>query len=132
MKTISRTNRSALVASALLVATLALGACASQGKPPVADLAVARTSLGQAEAAGAAQLAPVEFLNARNKLARAEAAMRDERYNDARALTAEAAADADVAERKARAMKATNAALDAQRSNAVLGSELGRTPATSP
>ncbi len=132
MKTNSRANRSALVASALLVATLALGACASQGKPPVADLAVARTSLGQAEAAGAAQLAPVEFLNARNKLARAEAAMRDERYNDARALTAEAAADADVAERKARAMKATNAALDAQRSNAVLGSELGRTPATSP
>lgn len=132
MNTNSRTNRSALVASALLVATLALGACASQGKPPVADLAVARTSLGQAEAAGAAQLAPVEFLNARNKLARAEAAMRDERYNDARALTAEAAADADVAERKARAMKATNAALDAQRSNAVLGSELGRTPATSP
>ncbi len=127
----SHLRRSTVVASALLVTTLALGACATQGEPPVADLAIARTSVSQAEAAGAAQLAPVELLNARNKLASAEAAMRDKRYDDARALTDEAAADADVAERKARAMKATNAAMEAQRSNAVLGSELSRTPATS-
>ena len=117
--------RSVLVPAAL-ASTLFLGACATQGKPPVADLAVARTSVSQAEAAGAAQLAPVEFLNARNKLASAEAAMRDERYNDARVFTDEAAADADVAERKARAMKATNAAMELQRSNAVLGNEIDR------
>ncbi len=123
-------KKSILSRSTLLVpaaaATLFLGACATQGKPPVADLAVARTSVNQAEAAGAAQLAPVEFLNARNKLASAEAAMRDERYNDARVFTDEAAADADVAERKARAMKATNAAMELQRSNAVLGNEIDR------
>ena len=115
-----------VVAAAVLVATLGLGACASQGKPPIADLAIARTSVSQAEAAGAAQLAPIEFLSARDKLARAEAAMRAERYNDARVLTDEAAADADVAERKARAVKSTNAAMELQRSNAVLGSELNR------
>jgi len=120
--------RSVLVPAAL-ASTLFLGACATQGKPPVADLAVARTSVSQAEAAGAAQLAPVEFLNARNKLASAEAAMRDERYNDARVYTDEAAADADVAERKARAMKATNAAMELQRSNAVLGNEIDRNTA---
>ena len=118
--------RSSLLVPAALASTLFLGACATQGKPPVADLAVARTSVSQAEAAGAAQLAPVEFLNARNKLASAEAAMRDERYNDARFFTDEAAADADVAERKARAMKATNAAMELQRSNAVLGNEIDR------
>jgi len=120
--------RSVLVPAAL-ASTLFLCACATQGKPPVADLAVARTSVSQAEAAGAAQLAPVEFLNARNKLASAEAAMRDERYNDARVYTDEAAADADVAERKARAMKATNAAMELQRSNAVLGNEIDRNTA---
>jgi len=118
--------RSTVLVPAALASTLFLGACATQGKPPVADLAVARSSVSQAEAAGAAQLAPVEFLNARNKLASAEAAMRDERYNDARVFTDEAAADADVAERKARAMKATNAAMELQRSNAVLGNEIDR------
>ena len=110
----------------LLASTVFVGACATQGKPPVADLAIARTSVSQAEAAGAAQFAPVEFLNARNKLASAEAAMRDERYNDARTYTDEAAADADLAERKSRAMKAANAAMELQRSNAVLGSEIDR------
>lgn len=118
--------RSTLLVPAAFAATLALGACATQGKPPVADLAVARSSVSQAEAAGAAQLAPVELLNARNKLASAEAAMRDERYNEARVFTDEAAADADVAERKARAMKATSAAMELQRSNAVLGDEIER------
>ena len=121
--------RSTVLVPAALASTLFLGACATQGKPPVADLAVARSSVSQAEAAGAAQLAPVEFLNARNKLASAEAAMRDERYNDARVYTDEAAADADVAERKARAMKATNAAMELQRSNAVLGNEIDRNTA---
>ena len=56
--------------------------------------------------------------------------MRDERYNDARRLTDEAAADADVAERKSRAVKSANAAMELQRSNAVLGNELDR--ATTP
>ena len=116
----------AIALPGLLASTLVLGACASQGKPPIADLAVARTSVNQAEAAGAAQLAPVEFLSARDKLARAEVAMRDERYNDARRLTDEAAADADVAERTARAVKATRAAQELERSNAVLGTELNR------
>ena len=118
--------RSTFLVPAVLASTLFVGACATQGPPPVADLAVARTSVTQAEAAGAAQLAPVEFLNARNKLASAEAAMRDKRYDDARVYTDEAAADADVAERKARAMKATNAAMELQRSNAVLGNEIDR------
>ncbi len=122
-------SRRSFIAPAVLACAVLLGACASQGKPPVADLAIARTSVSQAEAAGAAQFAPVEFLSARDKLARAEAAMRDERYNDARRLTDEAAADADVAERKSRAVKSANAALELQRSNAVLGNELDRATA---
>ena len=129
MNAVFRRHPRAVLVAPLLLSALLLGACATQGKPPVADLAIARTSFSQAEAAGAAQLAPVEFLTARNKLARAEAAMRDERYNDARSLTDEAAADADVAERKARAVKSANAAMELQRSNAVLGTELNRATA---
>ena len=119
-------RRNQFLVPAMLASALFVGACATQGPPPVADLAVARTSVSQADAAGAAQYAPVEFLNARNKLASAEAAMRDKRYDDARAYTDEAAADADLAERKSRAMKATSAAMELQRSNAVLGSEIDR------
>ncbi|MEO8938343.1 MAG: DUF4398 domain-containing protein [Burkholderiaceae bacterium] len=122
----SRLNRRTLFVPAILSCAVLLGGCASQGKPPVADLAIARTSVSQAEAAGAAQYAPVEFLSARDKLARAESAMREERYNDARRLTDEAAADADVAERKSRAVKSANAAMELQRSNSVLGNELNR------
>lgn len=117
---------SRLVFPTLIATALLVGACATQGPPPVADLAVARASVSQADSAGAAQYAPVEFLNARNKLASAEAAMRDKRYDDARVFTDEAAADADLAERKARAAKAASAAAELQRSNAVLGNEIDR------
>jgi Domain of unknown function (DUF4398) len=123
---ISRTSSHPMLGAAALAGFLLLGACATQGPPPVANLAVAHTSFNQAEAAGAAQYAPVEFATARDKLARADAAMRDERYNDARRLTDEAAADADVAERRTRAIKAEGAAVQLQRSNAVLGNELDR------
>ncbi len=126
MNSTSRSYRRTLLVPTVLASAVLLGACAGQGKPPIADLAVARTSVAQAEAAGAAQLAPVEFLAARDKLARAGQAMRDERYNDARRLTDEAAADADVAERTARAVKSGQAAAELQRSNAVLGNEIDR------
>ena len=125
MKVLSRSIGLRLL-PALAASAVLLGACASQGKAPVADLAIARTSVAQAEVAGAAQYAPVEFAAARDKLARAEAAMRNERYDDARRLTDEAAADADVAERAARAAKSARAAQELERSNAVLGNELNR------
>jgi hypothetical protein len=121
-------RRHAVLGAVVLSATL-LSACAMQGEPPVAGLAVARTSVSQADAAGAAQLAPVEYLAARDKLTRAETAMQNGRYNDARFLSDEAAADADLAQRKARAIKATNTAMELQRSNAVLGNELDRASA---
>ena len=128
LRTVPRCIRPAVLPAALSAALL-LGACASQGPAPVADLAVARTSLAQAESAGASQFAPVELLSARDKLSRAEVAMNDKRFNDARVLSNEATADADVAERKARAVKATKTAADLQRANAVLGTELNRVPA---
>lgn len=109
---------------------LLLGACASQGDFPTANLAVARTSVSQAEAVNASQLAPVEYQSARDKLSRAEEAARSKRYNDARGLADEAAADADLAQRKSQAAKSASAAQDLQRSNAVLNSEINRSTTT--
>ena len=106
---------------------LLLSACATSDKPPVAEIATARASIAQAESAGAVKAALVELLVAREKLRKAEAAVRDERYAPARRMAAQAEADAEVAERKARAVKAQTAAAELARSNDQLRKELERT-----
>ncbi len=112
-----------------LSAALFLGACASnEVAPPTGDLATARASITQAEAAGAGQLAPVELLAARDKLVRAEAAAQAEQFDQARHLAEEATADAELAERKARADRARRAADELKRSNATLQQEVGGRP----
>jgi len=103
-----------------------LGACASKGVAPVAELATARASIAQAESAGATQSAPVELLAARDKLSRAEAAVRDEQFEQGRRLATLAEADAELAERKSRVAKAQSAATELQRSNDLLRKELER------
>jgi multidrug resistance efflux pump len=107
-----------------LSSVLFLGACASTGVPPTAELSMARASITQAEAAGAGQLAPVELLAAREKLVRAESAIRAEQFAEARRLSEQAAADADLAERKARADKAQRMATELGRSNDTLQREI--------
>ncbi len=112
-----------------LSATLFLGACASKGPPPVDALATARAAVTQAEAAQAGELAPVELLAARDKLAQADAAVRTEDFASARRLAEQATADGVLAERKARAERARQAAAELARSNAALQQEAGkRTP----
>ncbi len=115
--------------SALAVITgafIVLAGCASKGEAPVAQLATARASITQAESAGALQSAPVEILAARDKLGRAEAAVREERYAEARRLAEEAEADAELAERKTQAAKSAAAAEELARGNAALEKELER------
>ena len=123
MNILHRSIRHAL----LVVPVIALAACAT-GEPPVAQLATARESIRQAESAGAAQLAPVDMLAARDKLSRAEVASRDKHYAEAAQLTDEATADANLAERKARTIKSQQAQRDLQQSNSVLVDELSRKP----
>lgn len=122
---LSRRSVAALAAAASIAL---LGACASKGVNPVAELATAQASISQAESAGALQLAPVEMLAARDKMNKAAAAARDERFTESRRLAEEAAADADVAERKSRAMKSTRAAEELNRANAALQQEATRKP----
>lgn len=112
-------------AAALSLAGL-LGACASTGVAPVAELATARASIAQAESAGALEAAPVELLSSREKLGKAEAAVREERFDQARRLAEQAEVDAEVAERKSRAVKAQAVAAELSRSNQMLRNELDR------
>ena len=111
---------------ALAGSAFALAGCASKGVNPVAQLATARASIAQAESAGALQLAPVELLAARDKLGKAEAAVREERYADARRLAEQAEVDAELAERKSRTAKAASAVDELARGNATLEKELER------
>ncbi|KQP22480.1 DUF4398 domain-containing protein [Pseudorhodoferax sp. Leaf267] len=109
-----------------LSAALFLGACASKGPPPTDALATARAAITQAEAAQAGQLAPVELLAARDKLVKADAAMRAEQFPEARRLANQAEADGVLAERKARAERSRQAAVELDRANAALKQEAGK------
>jgi hypothetical protein len=104
----------------------ALAACATPGEPPVAQMIGARASIAQAESAGAVERAPVELLAAREKLGKAEAASREKRFESARRWSELAEADAELAERKARAAKAQAAVTELARSNDMLRQELER------
>ena len=84
-------NRILMAGSVML-----LGACTLSGAP-TERMAVARNAVANAEAAGAAERAPVEFERARGRLERAEAAMRRRRYVEAEQFADEAAIDARLA-----------------------------------
>lgn len=120
------TTRGPAVAAAVGLAALLFTACATKGSPPLGQIATARASIAQAESAGALQASPVELLASRDKLGRAETALREERYEQARRLAEQAEVDAEVAERKTRAMKAQVAAAELGRSNEMLRQELER------
>lgn len=126
---LSRRHRRLGAAVLAMSAAFFLGGCATKGVAPVAEMATARSSITQAEAAGAGSLAPVELLAARDKLVRAQAAVATEQFSQARRLAEEASVDAELAERKARAERSRKAATELQRSNAVLQKEITGTPA---
>ncbi len=109
-----------------LAALLLLAACATVETLPAAEIAAAQAAITQAESAGAQRAAPVELLAAREKLEKADAAVRAERFGEARRLAEAAEADAMLADRKARAAKAQSAADELVRSNELLRIEAGR------
>jgi hypothetical protein len=109
-----------------LLAAMLLGACAAVDTLPAAEIAAAQAAISQAENVGAKNAAPVELLAAREKLEKADAAVREERFGDARRLAEAAEADAMLADRKARAAKAQSAAQELVRSNELLRIEAGR------
>lgn len=110
-----------------LAAVFALAACASTPAPS-AQLAVSTAAVASAGAAGGAETAPTEMRLARDKLARANAAMAAKDYDLARSLAEEAEVDAQLADVKARSGRATKAAVEVQDASRALREEMNRKP----
>jgi Domain of unknown function (DUF4398) len=102
-----------------------LVACAST-PPPNDQIAVANAAVVHAANAGAPNAAPGEMRMARDKLDRAKQAMTTNDYDLARTLAQQAQVDAQLAEAKADAIKAGQAAREVQDGNRVLREEIER------
>lgn len=111
------------VAVALGVAVL--GACASV-PPPTDQMAVSTAAIAHANAAGAAELAPLEMSLARDKMVRAQSAVASKDNAAALTLAHEAQLDAQLAESKAESIKARRSAQAMQEASRALREEMTR------
>jgi len=108
---------------AVLAAT-ALAGCATSSDAPKEQMAVANSAVDQAT--GNAAEAPAELATARDKLARANAAMARQDYVAARHLADEAAADAALAQATARSSRSSRALAEVNESIRQLQAQLNR------
>ncbi|MDO5087995.1 MAG: DUF4398 domain-containing protein [Comamonadaceae bacterium] len=107
--------------------TVALLAACSSVPPPKEEMAVAKTTVDRVTAApGTAASAAVELQAARDKLTRAQRAMHDKDYVQARRLAEQAQVDARLAESKAAAARGQQAVRELQESIRALNDELQR------
>jgi Domain of unknown function (DUF4398) len=110
----------------VLASCAALAAC-STIPAPVEQMAVSRSTVERVSSQpNAVDAAPVELQQAREKLTRAERAMTEKDYVNARRFAAEAEADARVAESKASAVRGERALGEVQQSIRTLQDEINR------
>jgi hypothetical protein len=97
-----------------LVAALILGTCGIWGctntKPPADMITQTEAEIDKAKDLGAQEHAPVELLDAEDKLAKAKAAVDQEQYAKAENILEEALIDAEYAAVKSQSAKAKSAA----------------------
>jgi chromosome segregation ATPase len=110
----------------LLLLVFGLSACATKYPPPDTEISMARSAISQAEKAGAYEAAPVELRSAREKLNQAREALNNEDNLKAMRLAEQAAADANLAEVKARAENSRKALQEIQDSIKALHDEINR------
>jgi Domain of unknown function (DUF4398) len=115
------------IAVLLVCGVIGMAGCA--GKPPLANLSQAELAVQEADTNTASQYAPLELKTAREQLADAKRAMDDEEYDEARRLADQALANAQLAEAKAGAEKARQAAAELQKSIQTLRAEVQRSSA---
>ena len=113
------------IAVSLAAGALALAACGTNPKPPVAEMAAARTLVSEARP-DAVRYAPEQLREAQAKLARAEEAMAREAYVEARRLAEQAAVDARLASSMAQSERAQMAANEVNASIRTLQQQLER------
>ena len=83
------------------VVALSIVGCASV-EPPIAQMAVTKASIANAESAGGNEFAGLEMRAAQEKFDQARRAMEKEQYAEAKLLAEQAHADAKLAEKKYR------------------------------
>jgi multidrug efflux pump subunit AcrA (membrane-fusion protein) len=111
----------------LVCGILGMAGCA--GKPPLANLSQAELAVQEADTKTASQYAPLELKTAREQLAEAKRAMDEEEYDEALRLADQALVNAQLAETKAGAEKARQAAAEVQKSIQTLRTEVQRSSA---
>lgn len=105
--------------------SLVLAACATT-PVPVAQMALSSAALDQAVAAGASEHAPTDLRSAREHLDRARLALQADDRTLALSLAQEAQVDAQLAEARAHAAKATLASKSVKDGNRILKEEMSR------
>jgi hypothetical protein len=120
-------NISGFLASGCVAMAVAVAGCASV-PAPTEQMAVSKSAIANAASAGGAEYAPVEMRGAQEKMNRADHAMHQKEYEDARRLAVEAQADARLAEKKAESAKAQKAASVTKDDIRVLREEINRKP----
>ncbi len=124
-KTFAATRPSRAIRIGACAGILFLTSCAST-PPPTASIDAARSAIASAEKADAGQYAAAELTQARDQLAAAETAAREERMTPARQLADQATAEANLANARAAEAKAVAVNNEMKTSNAALGDELQR------
>ncbi|MBK7062248.1 MAG: DUF4398 domain-containing protein [Rubrivivax sp.] len=121
---LSTSIRRRLAGATLGLVALTLAACAGVPEPRE-QMAVSRAAVERASGPAAAE-APVELAAARDKIARATAALAKKDYVQARQLAEQAEADAVLAEARARARRSDQALTEVRESLRALRAELNR------
>lgn len=110
---------------ASIAAVILMAGCAST-PPPVEQMALSRAEVVNANNVGGNEFAPVELRSAMEKMAKAEQAMKDKKYDLARQMAEQAQLDAKLASAmsgSAKAKKAADALLEDSR---ILRQEINR------
>ncbi|MFJ2536535.1 DUF4398 domain-containing protein [Pseudomonas sp. NPDC087614] len=121
-------SRARLSISVLVVAA-ALSACAS-APIPEQQISLSKEAVNRAVSADATQYAPLEMKAAQDKMFLMERALGEKNYPQAKVLAEQIEADANLAERKARAVKWQKQLTDARSGIQVLKQEMLQDPVT--
>ncbi|MCY0109863.1 MULTISPECIES: DUF4398 domain-containing protein [Pseudomonas] len=124
----SMSSRARLVACGLAVAAV-LSGCAS-APIPEQQVSLSRDAVNRAVSAEATQYAPLEMKAAQDKMFLMERALGEKDYPQARLLAEQIEADANLAERKSRAVKWQKQLTDARSGIQVLKQEMLQDPVT--
>jgi len=95
---------------AIVFVAIGLAACATAGDPPNQLFFEAQSDIKAAKEAGASEYAPVILRTAENQLQEADAAIKKEKYEDARLLLEKSLANSRLAAAKTHATKSEAAA----------------------